>query len=205
MRYDPRQLLTYYARLAPRERLLLGVAIVSVVLISSYSFVWDPLQTDRELIARRIVTKERDLVELQKQREVYLDLLRKIEASQPVTSQTDPNFSLFKHLDNAVAQAVGREHVTSMNPTNKSIGTDYLEESVEIKLTQVSLPQLVDLLYRVEKGEPALRFSRLQVKKRANDIRNFDVTATVSLLKPVAAAPAAPAAGASGAASNVNS
>ena len=185
MKYDPRQLLNYYTRLAPRERLLVGLAAVSVVVISLYSFVWDPLQANGAAIARRITAKEKDLAEIQKERDTYLDLLRRIEANQSLLAQGDQNFSLFAYLDNAVGQTVGREHVTSMNPANKNIGTDYQEQLVEIHLTQINVQQLVDLLYRIEKGDHPLRFSRLQVKKRYNDIRNFDVTATVSLLKVV--------------------
>jgi hypothetical protein len=111
--------------------------------------------------------------------------MRHITANQSLLEQGDEKFSLFAYLDNAVGQSVGREHVTSMNPASKNIGTDYQEQTVEIHLTQISLPQLVDLLYRIEKGDHPLRFSRLQVKKRYNDIRNFDVSATVSLLKAV--------------------
>jgi hypothetical protein len=185
MKYDPRLVLNYYARLAPRERLLLGVALLSVVLISLYSFVWEPLQTSRALMERRIATKQKETTEIQKQRDVYLGLQRRLEADRAVLSQDDPSFSLFAYLDNSIAQAVGHEHVASMNPTNKNIGTDYQEQQVEIRLTQISVQQLVELLYHVEKGDHPLRFSRLQVKKRYNDIRNFDVTATVSLLKAV--------------------
>jgi len=186
MKYDPRQILNYYNRLAPRERLLLGVATFSLVVILLYSFVWDPLQSTTESMARRIATKQNDLTEIQKQRETYLDLLRKLEANQAaLEQQNDQNFSLFAYLDSMISQAVGHEHVTSMNPSDKNIGNDYQEKLVEIRLTQISLPQLVDLLYRVEKGDHPMRFSRLQIKKRANDIYNFDVAATVSLLKAV--------------------
>jgi hypothetical protein len=186
MKYDPRALLSYYARLAPRERWLVGAAALSVVLISLYSFLWEPLQASRTQIARRIVTKEKDLLEIQKERQLYLDLQRRIEANQTALNPGDPSFSLFPYLNNAVTQAVGREHVTSMNPAEKNIpGTDFQEQLVEIHLTQISLPQLVDLMYRIEKGDHPLRFSRLQIKKRHNDIRNFDVTATVSVLKAV--------------------
>lgn len=185
MKYDPRALLTSFNRLAPRERLLLSLAALSVVIISLYSFVWDPVQSSRELTARRIATKEKDLREIVKQRDVYLDLLRRLEANKAAIAPGDPGFSLFSYLDNTIAQAVGREHVTSMNPSTKNIGNDYQEDLVEIKLTQINLGQLVDLLYRVEKGDRPLRFSRLQIKKRYNDNFNFDVTATVSLLKAV--------------------
>jgi type II secretion system (T2SS) protein M len=187
MKYDPRQLSNYFNRLAPRERLLLSVAVVSVVSISLYSFVWDPLQTNRQLLARRITAKEKDLGEIQKQRDTYLDLLRKLDANQAAIQRPneDANFSLFTYLDNIIGQALGREHVTSMNPSDKNIGTEFQETMVEIRLTQINLAQLVDLLYRVEKGDHPLRFSRLTIKKRVNDIHNFDVTATVSLLKVV--------------------
>jgi type II secretory pathway component PulM len=185
MKYDPRALFASFGRLAPRERLLLGVAALSVVVISLYSFVWDPVQVNSELTARRITMKEKDLREIVKQRDTYLDLLRRLEANKTAISPSDSKFSLFAYLDNTIAQAVGREHVTSMNPSTKNIGTDYQEDLVEVKLTQINLPQLVDLLYRVEKGDRQLRFSRLQIKKRYNDNFNFDVSATVSLLKAV--------------------
>jgi hypothetical protein len=48
----------------------------------------------------------------------------------------------------------------------------------------VALPQIVDLLHRVEKGEHPLHFSRVAIKKRMNDPYSFDVQAIVAVLKP---------------------
>jgi type II secretory pathway component PulM len=177
----------YFARLAPRERLLLGVAALSVVVICLYSFVWEPLQTGHELLERRIVAKEGQLLEMIEQRDVYLDIQRQLEANQAAISEGDPDFNLFAYLQNAITAAVSRDRITSMNPSEKGIGDEYVEELVDIKLTQISLPQLVDLLYRIEKGTHPLRFSRLQIKKRPRDIYNFDVNASVSLLRKTAA------------------
>lgn len=185
MKYDPRGLLASFNRLAPRERLLLGVAALSVAIIALYSFVWEPLDSGRAQLIRRITGKDKELAEIVRQRETYLELLRRLEANQAAISEGDPNFNLFSYLQNSVAQAVSRDHIISMNPSTKAIGTDYQEQLVEIKLQQISLPQLVDVLHRVEKGDHPLRFSRLSIKKRFNDIRNFDVTATVSLLQAV--------------------
>lgn len=182
MTYDPRTYIAgYMNRLAPRERLLLAVAAVSVAVISLYSFVWEPLQSGYELLERRIVLREKDLVEVQRQRDTYLRLLRELDANKVAISEEDPEFNMLAHLQTAISQVVTREHIQSMNPSTKARG-DYQEQQVEIKLTQLSLPQIVDLLYRIEKGDHPLRFSRLQLKKRLNDVRNFDLTATVSLL-----------------------
>jgi general secretion pathway protein M len=186
MAYDPRQLMGYYNRLAPRERVLVGVAAISVLVISLYSFVWDPLQTSRELLLRKIAARQKDLSEVQRERDMYLDLSRRLEANQTNIAGSDQDFNLFAYLQTAISQAVSKEHIASMNPSNKSVG-EFQEQLVEIKLQQISLPQIVDLVYRVEKGEHPLRFSRLQIKKRINDIWNFDVAATVSLLKAAGA------------------
>jgi hypothetical protein len=61
-----------------------------------------------------------------------------------------------------------------------------MEDSVEFKLTSISLEQLVEMMYGIEKGPHPLRLTRLQVKKRYRDPHTFDVTATVSMLKPSA-------------------
>jgi type II secretory pathway component PulM len=199
MAFNPQEVFNFYQRLSPRERLLLGLALGSVMVISFYTFLWEPLLTGREVLQRRIAVRERELVEMQSLRTRYLELLRQVEASQAVLVKTEANFSLFAHLQSAVAQEISREHIQSMNPTDKNLSEEYQEQSVEIKLTAVNIGQLVNMMYRIEKGEPRLRVSRMQVKKRYNDPRSFDIVATVSLLKPRAAAsPAvAPAGGAS--------
>lgn len=184
MNFDPRPVIaSYYGRLAPRERILVGVLAVFVVAISIYSFVWEPLQESREMLVRRIEKTEGDLGAIQRDRDEYFELMRRIEANQASISSEAPNFNLFSYLQNTVAQAVSRDRITSMNPTTQEMGNDYEKELVEIKLSQVNLQQLVDILYRIEKGEHPLRFSRLSVKKRRDDMYSFDVVATVSLLK----------------------
>jgi type II secretory pathway component PulM len=184
MNFDPRPVIaSYYGRLAPRERVMVAVLGVFVVAIGIYSLIWEPLQESREMLLRRIEKTERDLGAIQRDRDEYFELMRRIEANQASISKEDPNFNLFSYLQNTVTQAVSRDRITSMNPTTQDMGNDYEKELVEIKLSQVNLQQLVDILYRIEKGEHPLRFSRLQIKKRRDDVHSFDVVATVSLLK----------------------
>jgi len=180
--FDLRQLTAYFNRLAPRERVMVVGAFIVMIVLSLYSFVWDPLQMNQEMLRRRIASKEKELAAIQVQRDQYLLLLRQKEASQSSGAETDPNFNLLAYLQGTITQAVSKERILSMNPSNKPLG-EYQEHVVDIKLQQISLQQLTDLLYRVEKGEHPLRFSRLNVKKRFNDIYNFDVAATVSILK----------------------
>jgi len=198
MRFDWRALLAYYQRLSPRERVLVGLAGGALLVIALYTLLWEPLDRGRIDLARRITAKTGELHEMQHMREVYLDLLNQFELRQKIIDKADPKFSLFPHIEATVGQIVGREKIASMNPQNKELGNGaYREESVEIKLTGVTLEQLEEMMYRIEKSPQPLRFTRMQVKKRAREPSTFDVTATVSMLR--AQAPPADAAGGAGA------
>lgn len=184
MKLDWRQLFNFYQRFSSRERLLLGVAGGAVVVIGLYSLVWEPLAVGRETMQKRIAIKQREVVEVQRLRGEYLELLRQFEANQAVLDRAEPNFSLFPYIESTVSKLFGRDHIASMNPQSKKLADAYMEDSVEFKLTSISLEQLVDMMYGIEKGPHPLRLTRLQVKKRYRDPHSFDVTATVSMLKP---------------------
>jgi len=189
-----RAILAYYQRLSPRERLLVGLAGGALLVIALYTLLWEPLEEGRLALARRIAVKNAELQEMQHMREVYLDLLNQFELRQKIIDKADPKFSLFPHIEATVGQVVGREKITSMNPQNKELGGGaYREESVEIKLTGITLEQLTDLMYKIEKSPQPLRFTRMQVKKRVREPSTFDLTATVSMLRAQA-----PPAGAEG-------
>ncbi len=185
MKFDVWQLFNYFSRLSPRERMLVSLAGLGLILTSLYSFVLDPLTVGRAQLITREATKKQELSTLADLRQTYLGIEQKLRAGESLLSRVDPNFALFTHLETTISQVIPRERINSMNPSSKSIGEKYEEQLVEIKLTQVSLQQLVDMLYRIEKSQQPLRVTKLQVKKRTNDIRNFDVTATVSLVKAI--------------------
>lgn len=190
MRFDLSPLTAAYQRLSARERMLVGVGGGVLLVMALYSFVWQPLEDGRTVLAKRIQTRQRDLVEMQHMREIYLDLLNQYELREKIIEKADPKFSLFPHIEATVGEVVGREKIASMNPQNKEIGGGaYREESVEIKLNGITLEQLTDLMYRIEKGSQPLRLTRLQVKKRVREPQNFDVVATVAMLKALAAKP----------------
>lgn len=184
MRFDWRPLLAAYQRLSSRERLLVGLAGGALLVIGLWTLLWEPLQEGQVQLARRIQTRQRDLIEMQHMRESYLDLLNQFDLRQRIIEKADPAFSLFPHIEATVGQVVGREKISSMNPQNKDLaGGTYREESVELKLNAVTLEQLTDLVYKIEKSPQPLRVTRLQVKKRMREPQTFDVIATVSMLR----------------------
>jgi general secretion pathway protein M len=190
MRLDLSIVTSAYQRLSPRERTLVGMGGGLLLVGMLYTLIWEPLDSGRTALAKRIQTRQHDVVEMQHMREEYLELLNQYELRQKIIEKADPKFSLFPHIEATVGQVVGREKIASMNPQNKDVGGGaYREESVEIKLNGVTLEQLTDLMYRIEKGAQPLRLTRLQVKKRVREPQNFDVVATVAMLKALNTAP----------------
>jgi general secretion pathway protein M len=190
MRPDLSAVTAYYQRLSARERSLVSVGGGVLLVMALYSFIWEPLETGRVELTKRIQTRQHDLVEMQHMRDTYLDLMNQYDLREKIIEKADPKFSLFPHIEATVGQVVGRDKIASMNPQNKEIGGAYREESVEIKLNGITLDQLTDLMYRIEKGAQPLRLTRLQVKKRVREPQNFDVVATVAMLKALETKPA---------------
>jgi general secretion pathway protein M len=189
MRFDLSPITNLYLRLSSRERTLVSLAAGGITVIIIYTMIWQPIEDQRVQLTKRIQTKQRELVEMQQMRDTYLDLLNQFELRQKIIEKADPHFSLFPHIESTVSQVLGgREKIASMNPQNKDISGIYREESVELKLNAISLQQLTDLMYKIEKGAQPLRLTRLQVKKRPREPQTFDVTATVSMLKALDAA-----------------
>ena len=184
MNLDPRQLSGFYQRLSPRERVLLGLAVAGSLLIGLYTLVWEPLRDARAEIVEEIQRKERQLVAVQQMRADYMELLRQWEAGQVVFIKPDEKLELFPHIEAMVSQVgITRDRIVSMNPQSRVVAEMYREESVDLKLINLSLEQIVDLMYRIEKGTHPVRLTKLNIKKRPRDVYKFDVTATVSLLR----------------------
>ncbi len=170
-----------FARLAPRERLLVQIAagLVAVLLVGAFLYQVGAVQSGLE---SRIRAKELQLREIQGLRKAFLEIRGATEA---VTSH-DPNRStnwLYSTLEPLVVKTVSRERLSKMAPSSKAIGDRYVEDSVEIVLSSVTLQQTTALLYEIESFPTPLRVSRLQMRKRANDSYQFDVTMAVSSLK----------------------
>jgi type II secretory pathway component PulM len=180
--FDPRQLFNLFSRMSSRERTLVSVSTLVLVVAALYSLVIDPLTSGEQVIARSMKRKEQDLKSLAQLRYDYIDLSQKLAAGETMLAKTSKDFSLFAYLESTISQVTpGR--IGSMNRSNKTAGDQYEEEMVEFKLTQVSLDNIVDMLHRIEKAEHPLRVTRLSIKERTGATHDFDVTATVSLVR----------------------
>jgi hypothetical protein len=170
-------------RLSPRERVLVGGAAAVTVLLLLW-LVATMIGDRRQTLQAQIASSERDLKEMVGLRDRYLRLRAERDAVQRRLATGGADFSLFSHLEGVSREALAPDRVSAMNPSTRSVSDDLQEEDVEMRLSGVSLRDMVGLLYRVEKSDTPLLVSRLQMKKRYDQPYVFDATLVVGHLHP---------------------
>ncbi len=178
---------TYSSRLSTRERRLLQTAFLVFLGILGYVWVLAPLWEAQADFRTRIVAREKKLKEVQALSQTYRAL--KAELQTEARPQGQGDFSLFSYLEGLATSTVGRKKISAMNPLPPGLGREGQGEAVELRLSGVSLRELVELLYKLERTSPRLHTSRLQVKKRYKDPYMFDATLLTSVLGRAEEAP----------------
>ena len=176
-------------RLSPRERILLGVGATAGAVV----LIWvlaGALAEQRAALQTQIAASERDLAEMGRLRDRYLQLRAEREVVRRKLERGGADFSLFSHLEGVTRDVTSRDRVAAMNPSTRTVGEDLQEEDVEMRLSGVSLREVVSLLYRVEKTDLPLLVSRIQMKKRYDQPFVYDATLVVGRLRPAGASPA---------------
>ncbi len=175
-------------RLSPRERLLVGgtLAVTTVIVLW---LVASSLGERHQLLAAQIAASERDLAEIATLRDRYVRIRGERDAVQRRLAAGGADFSLFSHLESVSREALSPDRIAAMNPSTRSLADDLQEEDVEMRLSAVSLRDVVALLYRIEKTDLPLLVSRLQMKKRFDQPYVFDATVVVGRLRATGASP----------------
>jgi hypothetical protein len=93
-----------------------------------------------------------------------------------VQSATGANFSPVAFLESLANNIVGQDKITAINPAGRETREGADQETIELKLSGVSLRELVELLYKLDTADTVLRPARVSIKKRYKDPYTFDVT-----------------------------
>jgi type II secretory pathway component PulM len=173
-------------RLSSRERLSLGAATLALGVIVGYVFVIDPLWEMHLRLRARIATKEQEVREVVKLGRTYETLRHEVDGLRPSQSGSPQSAALspFAVLEGLATSTFGRDKLAAINPTGHETYEGVNQETIELKLSGVSLQDFVALLYKMDTAGSTLRCTNLTVKKRYKDPYTFDVTLTAIALTP---------------------
>lgn len=169
--------------LAPRERILVYIAAPVTLVIVAWLGVYEPMadsltRLDRNL--ERARTDARSLEELVVRHQALSREVSRLEKK----AQRGGDGSLFSQLESITVPVIGREGISSMNPTIRDVDEDFREESIDMRLEGVSSQRFIRLLHAIEVRSGGMNVERATFKRQYKDPTLLDATIVVSRLQP---------------------
>jgi type II secretory pathway component PulM len=158
------------ARLAPRERRLLGAAaaVAGLVVVTHLALsTWDGVAALRSRVAGR----ERELAAVQA-------LAARLRSGVAPADAAEP--PLVTRLEQVATGTVGRERIADMTPGTEQLGAGVQEERVTLRVSGASLAEVVSLLHALEVGPVPLPVARLELRKLPATQAQFAATIEVA-------------------------
>ena len=156
-----------------KKTLIIGGSIAAAIVL--YVYVLSPflgdLATKRDLIPR----KERDLIEIKKLRDEYREIQKQLLVAQEAASKRGP---LLTEIENLTKRANLNSKIVSLKPQPGTQSSEFKESIVEVKLDNITLYDVVNYVYLLEKA--TLRVRKLSFKPRYDNPRLLNATLLVS-------------------------
>lgn len=174
-----------YQKLEPRERILVQIAggLIGIFLI--YNLIYVPIVDLSSGLQDKITQRQNDLIEVRRLAGTYAQLKANLAAAEKRTVPTGRDFSLFSVVEASMTKTVGRDKIGSITPgSDRKLTDGFIEYSVQLKLDNLSLSQVVDALYGINSLPMPIGVSNIRIQRRTQDTHSYDVDLTcVALAK----------------------
>ncbi len=179
------QLRSRYQKLEPRERRLISAALGLLAALFLYNAIYVPFANFRSALRTSIEARRRELGQVRRLTGVYLERKAELRAAEQNTAPGNRDFSLFSVLEITLTQSVGRDRIGSITPgQERKLSGGLTQHTVDLKLENVSLAQVVDALYGVRTLAVPVGVASLRITRRAQAPHSYDVDMTcVALTK----------------------
>jgi type II secretory pathway component PulM len=174
-----------YQKLEPRERILVQIAAGLLGVFLIYNLIYLPIVDLGSGLQDKIVQRQHDLVEVRRLAGSYAQLKSDLASAERRTVPLGKDFSLFSIVEASMTKSVGREKIGSIAPgSDRKLTDGFTEYSVQLKLDNVNLAQLVDALYGINSLPMPIGVSNIRIQRRTPDTHSYDVDLTcVALAK----------------------
>jgi len=156
-----------------KKVLIFGGSAAAVILI--YAFVLSPLTADLSRKRELIPKKEQDLVEMKALRTEYTEIQKQLQQAQAEAAKRGP---ILTEIENISKRANLSSKIVSLKPQAGAQVEGFKESTVEIKLENITLYDIVNYVYMLEKD--TLRIRKLQFKPRYDNPKLINATILVS-------------------------
>lgn len=173
----------WLSQLQPRERaLVIGAASVTALLVLWLGVI-DPLGDSLDTLDRSLVAARRDAGSVGELASRYRRLNAEVSQIEQSMGSQDAQGSVFAQLESIAVPIAGRERITAMNPSTRTVADKLTEETVELRLEGVPMRTLINLLYSIEHRDRPLALVRLSFKRQFKSPELVDATLVVARLR----------------------
>jgi type II secretory pathway component PulM len=174
-----------YQKLEPRERILVQIAAGLLAIFLIYNLIYTPIVDLSSGLENKIAQRQEDLAQVRRLTGTYAQLKLNLAKAEQRTVPMGPDFSLFSVIEASMTKSVGRDKIGSIAPgSDRKLADGFTEYSVQLKLANVNLAQLVDALYGINSLAMPIGVSAIRIQRRTQDTHSYDVDLTcVALAK----------------------
>ncbi len=168
-----------YEKLEPRERLMLKVLALVFGVFFLYDFIYLPIADLNSGLTVKVEHRQHELGEVRGLTQLYLRREAELRLAEKHTLSSARNFSLFSAMESTLTKSVGRDKIGSITPRpDLKLPDGFIQHSVDLQLSDISLKQLVDALYSVGGLAEPVSVSSLRITRRNGDTHSYDVEMT---------------------------
>lgn len=170
-------------RLTRREKLLAGGMGVLVIAWGIFSLGISPVLDRIETLNRVIPEKQNELELVRSKADKFLTLQAGIESLRTKVASQDKSFELLPYVESLLKECGLSQNRDTMNKQELNLGTDYREIVVEVKLKNLTFPQLRDFLLKLRSSQAVTGIKRLSIQKNLTEANLLDSHLEISSLK----------------------
>ena len=170
--------------LTRRERYVLaGTGLFLIVLIAFLAV--DHVVQKYRYMDESIAARKEDLKRVIRLRDEYRSVHRELESIRSKLDKKEAGFSLLSFLENLANEQNIRDNIASFKPDKKTLNETYRELSVDLVIDNITLPQLVEFIYKIENSGHLVKVKRFRVKARFDNPDLLNATFQVSTFEKV--------------------
>lgn len=164
-----------FDQLGTRERTIVAVGIVFILVVLVYHFLVGPYLDARKKLMSSIASTQKELVTIRQLQEEYGELRKQEGGIKANLAKRDRGFTLFTFLDAQAAAADVKKQIKYMKPSEVEGDGNLTESMVEMKLEKVDLPHLVEFLKNIESDADVVSIRRLSIQTSGEEQGMLDV------------------------------
>jgi general secretion pathway protein M len=169
--------------LKPREKIVIAIGATGIVLFLFFQLIAFPLLDEKKRLQKNWRHKKNTAIEIRALKVEFDRLNQKQQQAQKRFGRRDKQFSLFAFVEQTAGGAGLKDHIAYMKPsTVKSSEGGFSISSVEMKLQDITLKQLVTYLHKIEISPNMVRVHRMAINKTGKLKDHLTVTMQVQTI-----------------------